>query len=253
MAWIVLESYRYFFGKIINFIYSFLKKKALHTTQIILYKMSTQPTKKKRMRTCMETIHRILHDPSLPSHCFSFGYLDRFIGIIERRVDSADWSDIASLDLRTTMAVPKHRIQYIQCNGVIVWDKRPESRTDLFWEGSGIQQVLHEQMVEGLWSESQKDDEVEENGKKEMTSAAGAGAAGAGAGAGAGAEKTNDDRRGTRRPRGSDLRPNYFICVRIESEVGRRKIAKLQHHVCEEAKESSGGSVTQLNEVRQTM
>ena len=85
------------------------------------------------------------------------------------------------------------------------------------------------------------------------TSAAGAGAGAGAAGAGAGAEKTNDDMRGTRRPRGSDLRPNYFICVRIESEVGRRKIAKLQHHVCEEAKESSGGSVTQLNEVRQTM
>jgi len=219
--------------------------------------MSTQPTKKKRMRTCMETIHRILHDSSLPSYCFSFGYLDRFIGIIERRVDSADWTDIASLDLRTTMAVPKHRIQYIQCNGVIVWDKRPESRTDIFWEGPGIQQILHEQMVKGLWSESQEGDEMEENGKKEMVSPGGAGggggagaAGGAGAGGGAGAEKTNNDRRRTQRSRGSDLRPNYFICVRIENEVGRRKIAKVQHHVCEEAKELSGGSVTQLNEVR---
>ena len=35
----------------------------------------------------METIHRIIHDPKLPINCFTFGYLARFIGIIERKVD----------------------------------------------------------------------------------------------------------------------------------------------------------------------
>ena len=99
----------------------------------------------------MDTIHRIIHDPSLPTQCFTFGYLDRFLGILERRVDSADWSDIATLDLKKTMAVPKHRIQYIKCNNQIVWDKRSESRVDIFWEAPGINAVLEQQILTGTF------------------------------------------------------------------------------------------------------
>ena len=113
--------------------------------------VSSGSTKKFKLRTCMDTIKRIIHDQSLPTKCFCFGYLDRFVGIIERPVASANWGDISVLDLtkRSEMAVPKHRIQYIKCNGVIVWDKR--DRTDLFWKGSGILGLLAEQLDQGLW------------------------------------------------------------------------------------------------------
>lgn len=197
------------------------------------------PTKKKRMRTCMETIHRIIHDPSLPSECFLFGYLDRFVGIIERTVDSADWSDIATLDLKKTMAVPKHRIQYIKCNGQIVWDKRPESRVDLFWEGKGINHFLNSQIERGIWSwddlgkiKNKKNDETNESDEKNhkklsFTHAkrkknSGGSSHGGSSHGGSG---------------GHDIRPNYFVCVRISNDNGRRIVSKAQSELINNAAE----------------
>ena len=108
--------------------------------------------RRAKLRSCMDTIQRIIHDGALPTACFRFGYLDRFVGVIERDVGSANWGDIALLDLANAkeMAVPKHRIQYIKCNGEIVWDKR--DRKDLFWSGEGIRGVLARQLNDGMWS-----------------------------------------------------------------------------------------------------
>eukprot|EP00949_MAST-11_sp_MAST-11-sp1_P002767 g2767.t1 len=81
----------------------------------------------------MDVIHRILHDGSLKNKDeFYFGYLDRFLGVIERRVTSATWSDIAVLDLKHTMAVPKHRIMFIRYGTIKIWDR--EKRVDYMFQ-----------------------------------------------------------------------------------------------------------------------
>ena len=79
-------------------------------------------TKKPSMKTATDVIHRILWDDALPTEDFVIGYLDRFIGIIEKPFGAFSWEDIASVDLNV-LAVPKHRIQYFKFQGVIVWDK----------------------------------------------------------------------------------------------------------------------------------
>ncbi len=190
-----------------------------------------------RLRPVMETIHRIIHDPGLPEACFVFGYLDRFVGILERQVAGANWGDIALLDLKNKreMAVPKHRIQYIKCNGCIVWDKRPESRTDLFWSGRGIHALLDEQLDAGLWDDgprapvaaredptasaaaaSQGQDKWAHKKKSKRAPAAAAGRAGP----------------VQRRPASSLAshpdRPNCFVCVRLTSDAVRTFAHRVQ-------------------------
>jgi len=169
----------------------------------------------------MDTIHRILHDPTLPSDCFVFGYLDRFVGIIERRVDQANWSDIATLDLKTTMAVPKHRIQYIKCNDEIVWDKRPDSRVDTFWENGGIHGVLSRQRENGVWSQDQTGN-AKENATKTETET----------------KRHHPKKRNSnkRKDNSSDeIRPNYFVCVRVQNAACRRSVCKTQTHLVQNA------------------
>ena len=161
----------------------------------------------------METIHRIIHDPNLPINCFTFGYLDRFIGIIERKVDSANWSDIASLDLKKTLAVPKHRIQYIKCNGEIVWDKRTETRTDTFWEDVGIYQILKKQMENGVTISITATPPT-----PTPTSSA------------------SNKHSSSKQP--SEIRPNYFVCLRITGNT-RRSIHNVQKEMTSSAREAN--------------
>ena len=63
-------------------------------------------------------------DDDLPTDQFSIGYLDRFVGIIEKPFAAFSWEDLASVDSRTVLAVPKHRFQFIKYRDEIVWDKR---------------------------------------------------------------------------------------------------------------------------------
>ena len=171
----------------------------------------------------MDTIHRIIHDPNLPSECFVFGYLDRFVGVIEKRVDRANWSDIAALDLKTTMAVPKHRIQYIKCNDEIVWDKRPDSRVDTFWENGGIHGVLSKQRENGVWSQDQTV-ATTGNEKEHATETE--------------TKHHHQKNRNTnkRKDNSSDeIRPNYFVCVRVQNAACRRSVCKTQTQLIQNA------------------
>ena len=67
--------------------------------------------KKLPMRQATDVISRILWDPDLPSEEFTVGYLDRFVGIIEKPFSAFSWEDIASVGMNV-LAIPKHRIQY---------------------------------------------------------------------------------------------------------------------------------------------
>ena len=74
------------------------------------------------MKSATDVIHRIIWDPDLPSESFTIGYLDRFVGIIEKPFSEFSWEDIASADM-DVLAIPKHRIQYFKYKTVVVWDK----------------------------------------------------------------------------------------------------------------------------------
>ena len=103
--------------------------------------------KKAPMRTSEAVISRILWDPDLPSEEFKVGYLDRFVGIVEKPFSSFSWEDLATVG-NNVLAVPKHRIQYFKFREEIVWDKR--SQLDNFFGSRGgrmIQDIVAEQWV----------------------------------------------------------------------------------------------------------
>ncbi|OQR87908.1 hypothetical protein ACHHYP_07963 [Achlya hypogyna] len=92
------------------------------------------PTEKKSMRTATDVIHRIMWDDSINQSEVVVGYLDRFVGIMERNFTSFNWGDIATLSHAET-AIPQHRIQYFSWRGDIIWDKR--CRMDRVFGSSG--------------------------------------------------------------------------------------------------------------------
>ena len=95
--------------------------------------------KKKSMRTAIDVIQRIQWDDALPTENFSVGYLDRFIGIQEKKFTDFSWEDIASVDYNV-LAIPKHRIQYFKYKDVKVWDK--QERMDKVFGSIGMEQTL---------------------------------------------------------------------------------------------------------------
>ncbi|XP_041087894.1 leukocyte receptor cluster member 9 [Polyodon spathula] len=104
-------------------------------------------SKKPRMKTAEDVIARILWDPQLRAEEFSVGYLDRFVGVLERPFSEFCWEDLASVDQYETLAVPQHRIQYFKYQDQIVWDKN--QRKDLVFgstgEGRSIGDVMREE------------------------------------------------------------------------------------------------------------
>ncbi|XP_036394061.1 leukocyte receptor cluster member 9 isoform X2 [Megalops cyprinoides] len=92
--------------------------------------------KKPRMRTADDVISRILWDPSLNPADFSVGYLDRFLGVLERPFSEFSWdTDLCSCDYTEELALPRHRIQYFTYGGRRVWDR--ESRKDGVFGSTG--------------------------------------------------------------------------------------------------------------------
>ncbi|KAI1885860.1 hypothetical protein AGOR_G00208120 [Albula goreensis] len=95
-----------------------------------------EPTKKPRMRTADDVISRILWDPSLDPTDFSVGYLDRFLGVLERPFSEFSWdTDVCSCDYSEELALPRHRIKYFTYRGQRVWDR--ESRMDGVFGSTG--------------------------------------------------------------------------------------------------------------------
>ena len=92
--------------------------------------------KKKPMKQATDVISRIIWDPDLPTELFTVGYLDRFVGIIEKPFSAFSWEDIASVDY-STLAIPKHRIQYFKYKDQIVWDKTTQTDDVFGSRGSG--------------------------------------------------------------------------------------------------------------------
>ncbi|XP_029441093.1 leukocyte receptor cluster member 9 [Rhinatrema bivittatum] len=96
---------------------------------------ASEPCRKKPpMKTAEDVISRIQWDEHLPKDCFVVGYLDRFLGIIEKPFAAFSWEDLASVGY-DVLAIPKHRIQYFKYRDLIVWDK--STRTDNVFGSTG--------------------------------------------------------------------------------------------------------------------
>ncbi|XP_041650046.1 leukocyte receptor cluster member 9 isoform X2 [Cheilinus undulatus] len=92
--------------------------------------------KKPRMRTADDVISRILWDPSVDSSEFIVGYVDRFLGVLERPFVDFNWdTNPCDCDYTTELALPRHRIQYFTYRGHRVWDRH--SRTDRVFGSTG--------------------------------------------------------------------------------------------------------------------
>ncbi|XP_030606383.1 leukocyte receptor cluster member 9 isoform X1 [Archocentrus centrarchus] len=92
--------------------------------------------KKPRMRTADDVISRILWDPSVDASEFVVGYVDRFLGVLERPFCDFNWeTNPCDCDYTAELALPKHRIQYFTYRGLRVWDRH--TRTDRVFGSTG--------------------------------------------------------------------------------------------------------------------
>jgi uncharacterized protein (UPF0248 family) len=117
-------------------------------------------TKKAPMKTATDVISRILWDNKINPKDFTIGYLDRFIGIVEREFSDFSWEDIASVDY-DVLSIPKHRIQYFKYCGDIVWDKRERIDNIFGSTGSGCT------ILEVIGNESKQEERKEQFEVKE--------------------------------------------------------------------------------------
>lgn len=94
--------------------------------------------KKPSMKTSDDVIKRIKWDSHVNQEDFTIGYIDRFLGLMEKSFTTFSWEDLASVDDFTALAIPKHRIQYFKYRGVIVWDKSERIDNVFGSTGSGL-------------------------------------------------------------------------------------------------------------------
>lgn len=88
------------------------------------------------MRTADDVISRILWDPVVDSSEFVVGYVDRFLGVVERPFDDFMWdTNPCDCDYSAELALPRHRIQYFTYRGHRVWDRH--TRTDRVFGSTG--------------------------------------------------------------------------------------------------------------------
>ena len=113
--------------------------------------------KKPPMKTAGDVISRIQWDEELSPKDFVVGYLDRFIGIVEKDFTDLSWENLASVDHFVDLAIPRHRIQYFKYHGEIVWDKR--ERIDRVFGSTGSNETILD--VKERISTSQNSDEEE--------------------------------------------------------------------------------------------
>ena len=168
--------------------------------------------KKTSMRQATEVISRILWDADLPTQEFCIGYLDRFVGIIEKPFAAFSWEDIASVG-PNVLSVPKHRIQYFKYKDQIVWDKR--SQLDNFFGSRGTSTIydIVKRSVTGI-TQPQRDQVSDENEAvfdPELVSC----------NDDEPVPKTFDDKN----------RPTHFLCIRITDKQALSNIQKVQSHI----------------------
>ncbi|XP_042327269.1 leukocyte receptor cluster member 9 [Sceloporus undulatus] len=130
-------------------------------------------SKKPPMKTAEDVISRLLWDPQVPAECFSIGYLDRFLGVVEQPFTAFSWENLASVG-PGVLAIPKHRIQYFKYGTRVVWDK--VSRTDDVFGSTGSGRTILEVIKEEDQAIKEKSNShpSNEDGRKETGALEGA-------------------------------------------------------------------------------
>ena len=167
---------------------------------------SDGPLKKASMKTATDVIHRILWDDALPTEDFIIGYLDRFIGVIEKPFTAFSWEDIASVDLNV-LAVPKHRIQYFKYLDIIVWDKN--KRMDKVFGSTGdsltIIDIIAKEKAKDTGNQTiNKPTKNSSEHKKKVLS-----------------EEKNNNKNIEKN------RPNHFLCIRITDDAIKKNVKEV--------------------------
>ncbi|XP_013790887.1 uncharacterized protein LOC106474741 [Limulus polyphemus] len=229
------------------------KKQKLKLLKQSVEDAETQTTKKPSMKTAVDVISRIQWDDLLCKEYFKVGYLDRFLGIVEKPFLAFDWSDPSIVD-NYTLAIPKHRIHYFKYKHKKVWDKNERldaifgstgsdiSISDLMKEVDEEEKIMNKKGLEveereiddemsSIYSdESYSDDSVEvhiQEGAKTgetVTSFC----------THASEIKENSDRSRTKSQFESyhnNIQPNFFIAVRLTEPDVLDKILEVRDHI----------------------
>nr|XP_033816590.1 leukocyte receptor cluster member 9 [Geotrypetes seraphini] len=173
-----------------------------------------QAHKKPPMKTAEDVISRIQWDEHLPSECFAVGYLDRFLGTLEKPFSAFSWEDLAAVG-HDVLAIPKHRIQYFKFRDLIVWDKR--TRTDNVFGSTGSGQTIldivdsYETLVQMEEPRHTVADPIEEN-----------------------EGENNADNAIREHPSPQRLRPTHFVAVQISSTEVKDAIKEVQQYLVKE-------------------
>ncbi|XP_069492958.1 leukocyte receptor cluster member 9 [Ambystoma mexicanum] len=191
--------------------------------------------KKPPMKTAEDVIARIQWDDQLPKDSFTIGYLDRFLGIIEKPFSAFSWEDFASVGY-DVLAIPKHRIQYFKYRDLVVWDKA--TRTDnVFGSTGGGQTILD--IVEKYQQQENNFDTKDSKGSEEDIGALALRKDYA-------SDKDDDDdddeaeETHLNHQRGGDVRehrppqrcrPSHFVAIRIASEDVRSAVKEVQNRL----------------------
>ena len=176
--------------------------------------------KKAPMRTADDVISRILWDPDLPSDEFKVGYLDRFVGVIEKPFSAFSWEDLATVGINV-LAVPKHRIQYFKFRDEIVWDK--STQMDNFFGSRGgrlIQGIVAEQQL-SVSVEASNELDTTKNIEVELKPSQ--------------AELIEiDDNDGVESASNAHMdqnRPTHFVCFHITSDQVKDNVSSILTHI----------------------
>ena len=193
------------------------------------HKDTEDDVKKAPMRQATDVISRILWDPDLPTEEFTVGYLDRFVGVVEKPFSSFSWEDIASVGMNV-LAVPKHRIQYFKYRDEIVWDKTVQL-DNVFGSrgGKDISEILSTCTAD---STSSSDDTLPPSEKSNLEFA----------------EEMNEEEgpESDKRDKFSAMtadknRPNHFVCVRVTDAAVKANVQQIQDHITGHTPQLAGG------------
>lgn len=159
------------------------------------------------MRTSEDVVNRIQHDECIDKNLIIVGYLDRFLGVIEKKFTAFVWCKVemaSYLDL----AIPKHRIEYFKYHGEIVWSKK--DRIDKVF---GSSKSGNETILDVIERHAAAIDE--EKGTKILNEVDDAGL-----------RETN---------RHEPLRPTHFICIPFTNSSIQKNVQIIQKDICEKA------------------
>ncbi|CAM9224831.1 unnamed protein product [Discosporangium mesarthrocarpum] len=189
--------------------------------------------RKTLMRTARDVVHRVLWDEGIPREYVIVGYLDRFVGVLEKPFDSFKWGDIAMASI-IDLAIPEHRLMYFKYKGEFIWHK--QRRLDRVFGSTPPFQRIADVMANIDEAGEARSAGFVENRRR------------------VGERPASGDRNQVvkeewklldGRPRGQGTRPNFFVCVRVASPEIRAAVKEVQEHMVNCDKRLADGCIQQ--------